>query len=227
MPGEEGYPAVSRQPSCAVLRESRPMWIVLGEAKAETGAVTVIGAVSPPGGDISEPVSQATLRIVKVFWGLDPLNLAYKRHFPAINWLTSYSLYLDLLAPWFDKNVSRRLDEAPSAYDDRFCRKRRSLQEIVKLGRHGRSVGFKGQAQNGNVHAQSERTFCISLRSMRWIPTQVPGKAATACWKLILEPATTSATAGAGRRTQAFAKTHRLCRLWRGYRPYVNMPRKM
>lgn len=67
--------------------------------------MSVIGAVSPPGGDISEPVSQATLRIVKVFWGLDS-TLAYKRHFPAINWLTSYSLYLDLLAPWFDKNVS-------------------------------------------------------------------------------------------------------------------------
>ena len=69
------------------------------------GALSVIGAVSPPGGDISEPVSQATLRIVKVFWGLDSA-LAYKRHFPAINWLTSYSLYLDNIAGWFTKNVS-------------------------------------------------------------------------------------------------------------------------
>ena len=69
------------------------------------GALTAIGAVSPPGGDISEPVSQATLRIVKVFWGLDA-NLAYKRHFPAINWLTSYSLYLDSVGGWFDENVA-------------------------------------------------------------------------------------------------------------------------
>ena len=68
------------------------------------GALSVIGAVSPPGGDISEPVSQATLRIVKVFWGLDA-NLAYKRHFPAINWLTSYSLYTDLLSEWFQQHV--------------------------------------------------------------------------------------------------------------------------
>ena len=69
------------------------------------GAVTAIGAVSPPGGDISEPVSQATLRIVKVFWGLSA-QLAYKRHFPAIDWLTSYSLYLDRLSDWFDEYVS-------------------------------------------------------------------------------------------------------------------------
>jgi len=69
------------------------------------GALSVIGAVSPPGGDISEPVSQATLRIVKVFWGLDSA-LAYKRHFPAINWLTSYSLYTDNMGSWFDENVS-------------------------------------------------------------------------------------------------------------------------
>ncbi|HOO26346.1 MAG TPA: V-type ATP synthase subunit A, partial [Clostridiales bacterium] len=69
------------------------------------GTLSVIGAVSPPGGDISEPVSQATLRIVKVFWGLDA-SLAYKRHFPAINWLTSYSLYSDSLGSWFDINVS-------------------------------------------------------------------------------------------------------------------------
>jgi V/A-type H+-transporting ATPase subunit A len=73
----------------------------------------VIGAVSPAGGDISEPVTQATLRIVKVFWSLDA-ELAHKRHFPAINWLTSYSLYLDSLGGWFDKN-DRRVDEAARA----------------------------------------------------------------------------------------------------------------
>lgn len=78
--------------------------ITLGSEGRE-GALSAIGAVSPPGGDISEPVSQATLRIVKVFWGLDA-NLAYKRHFPAINWLTSYSLYLDLLEKWFRDNVA-------------------------------------------------------------------------------------------------------------------------
>ena len=79
--------------------------IIVNGASNTEGALSVIGAVSPPGGDISEPVSQATLRIVKVFWGLDA-NLAYKRHFPAVNWLTSYSLYTDRLENWFAKNVS-------------------------------------------------------------------------------------------------------------------------
>ena len=103
MPGEEGYPAYLGS-RLAQFYERAGRVISLGREGRE-GALSVIGAVSPPGGDISEPVSQATLRIVKVFWGLDS-TLAYKRHFPAINWLTSYSLYLDLLAPWFDKNVS-------------------------------------------------------------------------------------------------------------------------
>ena len=103
MPGEEGYPAYLGS-RLAQFYERAGRVISLG-SKGREGALSVIGAVSPPGGDISEPVSQATLRIVKVFWGLDS-TLAYKRHFPAINWLTSYSLYLDLLAPWFDKNVS-------------------------------------------------------------------------------------------------------------------------
>ena len=103
MPGEEGYPAYLGS-RLAQFYERAGRVISLGSEGRE-GALSVIGAVSPPGGDISEPVSQATLRIVKVFWGLDS-TLAYKRYFPAINWLTSYSLYLDLLAPWFDKNVS-------------------------------------------------------------------------------------------------------------------------
>ena len=103
MPGEEGYPAYLGS-RLAQFYERAGRVISLGSEGRE-GALSVIGAVSPPGGDISEPVSQATLRIVKVFWGLDS-TLAYKRHFPAINWLTSYSLYLDLLAPWFYKNVS-------------------------------------------------------------------------------------------------------------------------
>ena len=103
MPGEEGYPAYLGS-RLAQFYERAGRVISLGSEGRE-GALSAIGAVSPPGGDISEPVSQATLRIVKVFWGLDA-SLAYKRHFPAINWLTSYSLYLDLLSGWFKENVS-------------------------------------------------------------------------------------------------------------------------
>ena len=103
MPGEEGYPAYLGS-RLAQFYERAGRVIVNGTSDTE-GALSVIGAVSPPGGDISEPVSQATLRIVKVFWGLDA-NLAYKRHFPAINWLTSYSLYQDGLADWYSKNVA-------------------------------------------------------------------------------------------------------------------------
>ena len=99
MPGEEGYPAYLGS-RLAQFYERAGKVMSLGSQPRE-GALSVIGAVSPPGGDISEPVSQATLRIVKVFWGLDA-NLAYKRHFPAINWLTSYSLYTDSLGKWFD-----------------------------------------------------------------------------------------------------------------------------
>ncbi|CCX59062.1 V-type ATP synthase subunit A [Blautia hydrogenotrophica] len=103
MPGEEGYPAYLGS-RLAQFYERAGHVICLGSDNRE-GALTAIGAVSPPGGDISEPVSQATLRIVKVFWGLDSA-LAYKRHFPAINWLTSYSLYLDDVGPWFNGNVA-------------------------------------------------------------------------------------------------------------------------
>lgn len=103
MPGEEGYPAYLGS-RLAQFYERAGRVIVNGKEDVE-GALSVIGAVSPPGGDISEPVSQATLRIVKVFWGLDA-NLAYKRHFPAINWLTSYSLYTDQLEKWFSENAS-------------------------------------------------------------------------------------------------------------------------
>ena len=103
MPGEEGYPAYLGS-RIAQFYERAGRVISLGSDERE-GALSVIGAVSPPGGDISEPVSQATLRIVKVFWGLDAA-LAYKRHFPAINWLTSYSLYADNLGKWFNANVA-------------------------------------------------------------------------------------------------------------------------
>lgn len=103
MPGEEGYPAYLGS-RIAQFYERAGRVVSIGSEGRE-GALSVIGAVSPPGGDISEPVSQATLRIVKVFWGLDA-QLAYERHFPAINWLTSYSLYTDSLEPWFNKNVA-------------------------------------------------------------------------------------------------------------------------
>ena len=102
MPGEEGYPAYLGS-RLAQFYERAGQVIALG-GEGREGALSVIGAVSPPGGDISEPVSQATLRIVKVFWGLDA-SLAYRRHFPAINWLTSYSLYLQDIADWFDEEV--------------------------------------------------------------------------------------------------------------------------
>ena len=103
MPGEEGYPAYLSS-RLAEFYERAGFVKTLG-SDGRTGAVSAIGAVSPPGGDISEPVSQATLRIVKVYWGLSS-KLAYARHFPAIDWLQSYSLYLDRLEGWFNQNVS-------------------------------------------------------------------------------------------------------------------------
>ena len=129
MPGDEGYPAYLGS-RAAEFYERAGKVICLGQDGRE-GALTVIGAVSPPGGDISEPVSQATLRIVKVFWGLDA-NLAYRRHFPAINWLNSYSLYqgkvdncMDQnLGPKFSKNRARAIS---------LLQEENSLQEIVRL----------------------------------------------------------------------------------------------
>ena len=103
MPGDEGYPAYLG--SRLAQFYERAGRVISNGTEGREGALSVIGAVSPPGGDISEPVSQATLRIVKVFWGLDSA-LAYQRHFPAINWLTSYSLYADSLADWYNNNVS-------------------------------------------------------------------------------------------------------------------------
>jgi len=102
MPGEEGYPAYLGS-RLAEFYERAGRVMSLGQEPRE-GYLSVVGAVSPPGGDISEPVSQATLRVVKVFWALDA-ELAYQRHFPAINWLTSYSQYLDNMEVWFDQNV--------------------------------------------------------------------------------------------------------------------------
>ena len=129
MPGEEGYPAYLGS-RLAQFYERAGRVIVRGSEEIE-GALSVIGAVSPPGGDISEPVSQATLRIVKVFWGLDA-SLAYKRHFPAINWLTSYSLYSDSLEDWFKKNVNSEWNDLRAKLMA-ILQEEAELEEIVKL----------------------------------------------------------------------------------------------
>ena len=129
MPGEEGYPAYLGS-RLAQFYERAGHVINLGKDGRE-GALSVIGAVSPPGGDISEPVSQATLRIVKVFWGLDS-NLAYKRHFPAINWLTSYSQYLDNVSGWFGQNVCEEWMEDRQKMM-RLLQEEAELDEIVQM----------------------------------------------------------------------------------------------
>ncbi|MBR4362826.1 MAG: V-type ATP synthase subunit A [Ruminococcus sp.] len=129
MPGDEGYPAYLGS-RLAQFYERAGRVISTGTVGRE-GALSVIGAVSPPGGDISEPVSQATLRIVKVFWGLDS-NLAYQRHFPAINWLTSYSLYADSLAEWYNNNVSKDWMKLRARFMS-ILHDEAELKEIVKL----------------------------------------------------------------------------------------------
>lgn len=129
MPGEEGYPAYLSS-RLAQFYERAGRVISLGTEGRE-GALTVIGAVSPQGGDLSEPVTQATLRIVKVFWGLDS-SLAYRRHFPAINWLRSYSLYLDQLEQWQAENIAR--DWSKLRQDVmRILQEEAELEEIVRL----------------------------------------------------------------------------------------------
>ncbi len=105
MPGEEGYPAYLSS-RLAQFYERAGSVACIGSDEDRRGSLTAVGAVSPPGGDLSEPVSQATMRIVKVFWALDA-SLAYRRHFPAINWLTSHTLYLDSLRPWYDENLGK------------------------------------------------------------------------------------------------------------------------
>ncbi|MDR2752279.1 MAG: V-type ATP synthase subunit A, partial [Clostridiales bacterium] len=129
MPGEEGYPAYLSS-RLAQFYERAGRVLTLGSANRE-GALSVIGAVSPSGGDISEPVTQATLRIVKVFWSLDSA-LAYARHFPAINWLTSYSLYLDDMGSWFDNHVKKDW-MAKRARVMLLLQEESELDEIVRL----------------------------------------------------------------------------------------------
>ena len=129
MPGEEGYPAYLASRLAQFYERAGSVECIGSDERR--GSLTAVGAVSPPGGDLSEPVSQATMRIVKVFWALDS-SLAYKRHFPAINWLSSYSLYLDSLKPWFDENLG------PEFMRDRtkamgILQNEASLNEIVQL----------------------------------------------------------------------------------------------
>jgi len=129
MPGEEGYPAYLSS-RLAEFYERAGIVKVLGTGD-KVGAISAIGAVSPPGGDLSEPVSQATLRIVKVFWGLSA-SLAYKRHFPAIDWLTSYSLYDDKLEDWYADNVAEDFNALKGEL--RYVLQEESqLNEIVRL----------------------------------------------------------------------------------------------
>lgn len=129
MPGEEGYPAYLGSRLAGFYERAGRVLSIGGEARQ--GALSIIGAVSPQGGDISEPVSQATLRIVKVFWGLDS-QLAYRRHFPAINWLKSYSLYLDMMEPWYAEQVAP--DWMPLRNElMRLLQEEAELDEIVKL----------------------------------------------------------------------------------------------
>ncbi|MBQ1400019.1 MAG: V-type ATP synthase subunit A [Lachnospiraceae bacterium] len=129
MPGEEGYPAYLGS-RLAQFYERAGRVMTIGSEPRE-GFLSAIGAVSPPGGDISEPVSQATLRIVKVFWGLDA-NLAYQRHFPAINWLTSYSLYSSDMAPWFAEHVAEDWTETRQRMMT-LLQDEAELDEIVKM----------------------------------------------------------------------------------------------
>ena len=149
MPGEEGYPAYLGS-RLAEFYERAGHVVSLGKDGRE-GALSVIGAVSPPGGDISEPVSQATLRIVKVFWGLDSA-LAYKRHFPAINWLTSYSLYLDNIGPWFDENVSPEWLQ---------CRQKMMslLQDEAKLEEIVQMVGMDALSAGDRLKMEAARSI--------------------------------------------------------------------
>ena len=131
MPGEEGYPAYLASRLAQFYERAGMVQCISGNGDTRNGSLTAVGAVSPPGGDLSEPVSQGTMRIVKVFWSLDA-SLASRRHFPAINWLNSYSLYLDSLRPWYDEHLGKQFfqnrDKAMAILQEES-----SLNEIVQL----------------------------------------------------------------------------------------------
>ncbi len=149
MPGEEGYPAYLG--SRLAQFYERAGRVITNGSENEEGSLSVIGAVSPPGGDISEPVSQATLRIVKVFWGLDS-NLAYKRHFPAVNWLTSYSLYVDTMSKWYCDNVAADWMDL-RAEIIKLLQEESELEEIVKL------VGMDALSNTDRIKLEAARSI--------------------------------------------------------------------
>ena len=179
MPGEEGYPAYLGS-RLAEFYERAGHVISLGKDGRE-GALSVIGAVSPPGGDISEPVSQATLRIVKVFWGLDS-SLAYKRHFPAINWLTSYSLYLDNVKDWFNENVE------PDWMDGR-QEMMRLLQEEAELEEIVQMVGMDALSPAERLKMEAARSIredFLHQNSFHEVDTYTPLRKQYLMMKLVL-----------------------------------------
>lgn len=149
MPGEEGYPAYLSS-RLAEFYERAGIVHVLGQ-EDKIGSITAIGAVSPPGGDLSEPVSQATLRIVKVFWGLSA-SLAYKRHFPAIDWLSSYSLYADRLGEWYNENINTDWLKLRNE-TNRLLQEEASLEEIVRL------VGMDALSDNDRLIMETAKSI--------------------------------------------------------------------
>ena len=179
MPGEEGYPAYLGS-RLAQFYERAGHVVSLGKEGRE-GALSVIGAVSPPGGDISEPVSQATLRIVKVFWGLDSA-LAYKRHFPAINWLTSYSLYVDNMANWFNEEV------AEDWMEDR-QKMMTILQEEAELNEIVQMVGMDALSPTDRLKMEAARSIredFLHQNSFHEIDTYTPLRKQYLMMKLVL-----------------------------------------
>ena len=178
MPGEEGYPAYLGSRLAQFYERAGRVTGLNGEE----GALSVIGAVSPPGGDISEPVSQATLRIVKVFWGLDS-ELAYKRHFPAINWLNSYSLYTDTVEGWFVKNV------APDWMELR-ARLMLLLQEEAELDEIVKMVGMDALSPSDRMKLEAARSIredYLHQNAFHEMDTYTPPKKQYLMMKLILE----------------------------------------
>lgn len=149
MPGDEGYPAYLGS-RLADYYERAGKVVCLGK-DGRQGAVTAIGAVSPPGGDLSEPVTQSTLRIVKVFWGLDA-QLAYKRHFPSINWLSSYSLYLDSIGQWMD-------DEVASDWSQLRIEAMTLLQEEASLDEIVRLVGIDALSEKDRLKLEVAKSL--------------------------------------------------------------------
>ncbi len=193
MPGEEGYPAYLGS-RLAEFYERAGRVVSLGK-DAREGALSVIGAVSPPGGDTSEPVSQATLRIVKVFWGLDAA-LAYKRHFPAINWLTSYSLYLDNMQGWFNGTVAEDWMEGRQKMMS-LLTEEAALEEIVQM------VGMDALSPGDRLKMEAARSIredFLHQNSFHEVDTYTPLRKQYLMMKLVLafyEQATEALSKGA------------------------------